>query len=290
MRPLLPLLLALGLGGCSSWIDQEPSCGLDVYEWSDDLLGYILAGPGDGTFDLDPVDTPRLAISGSYDYESGDFSWVTGYESGYWLRSSRTEGFGTAFHNGDLDIYLTETATDVLDAELVSATRVTRTGCSMTTESFSDPDAAEGFVASGAYASATKYEWEAVYEPYTYTGTVESDLTSTLVITTDDDSYWQDGISHPDGTTDTDWRGECYDNGYECVATQLDRFDGGYEITIAITDNRGDFFADYSADYDYDGAGVVHWAFADGTDCDLDVGADGSCVYTCSDGSDGDCS
>src|SRR4051812_11062603 len=98
---LLGLLL---LPGCSSWIDQESGCGFAVYSWSDDLLAHILTGDGSGAFDYDPDDTPRNDIKGMYDPANGDYDWSESYANSYYIKHTDVSGFGTVYHNGNLDL------------------------------------------------------------------------------------------------------------------------------------------------------------------------------------------
>lgn len=281
----LPLLV---LVGCSSWIDQPPACELDVYEWSDDLLAHILQGKGGGGFAYDPVDVPRQNIGGSYDVETGDFSWSVDYVNDYWLVGTAVEGYGTAYHDGDLDILFTETHEDVLDDSWTTTWRVKREGCNMTMEGIAE-GASSGLVREGRYQDDDSYSWSAEDNNYTYSGGMRRNLSRTVGIEAKDGSYSEYGTYKPEGDADIAWSGECYDTGYSCEATQHQRFDGGYDGDTTIFDNRGDEFARIREDYAYDGSGTSHWVFSDGTECDVNVDTDDNCTYSCSDGSDGRC-
>lgn len=289
MRFLPAALLPVLLAGCSNWIDRSPACKLDVYDWSDDLLAHILTGPGDGTFDYDPDDVPRQNLSGSYDYESGDFSWSVNYADDYWLVSTEVEGYGTAFHDGNLDVWYTETHTDILDDTWTDTWRVERKGCDVVAESWMG-GSSTSLVRSGSYKDDESYTWEGDLSGYHYFGGMRQNLSRTLGIEADDGSYVQASTAKPEGTSDTTWSGDCYDTGYTCEATEHERFDGGRESSVTILDAGGDVYVVINGDYSYAGVGEEHWSFDDGTECDLVTDAGGDCVYSCSDGSDGSCS
>lgn len=281
-------MLLLALAACTSWIDQKPACKLDVYEWSDDLLAHILTGPGDGTFDYDPEDTPRDSLSGRYKLKSGDFSWETGYVPDYWLHAASTTGFGTAYHNGDLDVRTTTTFTDVLGETWSVEDRVYREGCNMVTQSWTEGDEENVFEKTGSYDSDDSYHWSAAIPGYTFEGGNRRNLSYTWNQDAENGSYSESYAWSPTGKGEGVWTGECLDTGCTCDASYVRRFDGGQEQTIDIVCD-GAHYADYASDYGYDGAGTAHYTFADGSSCDLNVQADGSCGYTCSDGSTGPC-
>ena len=102
-----------------SWIDQPPSCDADPYAWSDDLVTYLSAGSGDGSFDLDPTDEPRSDIAGAYDPSAGEFAYDVRFADDYFIVAESVEdGVGTAWHNGDLDVEYVSKVEDKLGEKI----------------------------------------------------------------------------------------------------------------------------------------------------------------------------
>ena len=58
-----------------------------------------------------------------------DFYWYTTYANGYFLTKSTTQGIGTAYENGDLDVLLVEDVEDVLGDSWRYVSREERGGC-----------------------------------------------------------------------------------------------------------------------------------------------------------------
>lgn len=285
-------VLWLVLSGCSSWIDQAPACQKDVYEWSDDLLAHMLTGPGDGTFDYDPDDVPRQSITGSYDYATGDFGWDVAYADSYWLIASKVDGYGTVYHDGDLDLQYTETETDVLSVVTTTNYRVTRSQCQMTVSSWSAENESDRVDHTGSYTDDDTYAWTGTDGTYDYKGGMRRNLSHTYSATAQDGSYDVSVATKPEGTSDVTLSSAdnaCYDNGYTCTADWKVRFDGGRDGTQSIFASDGGLYASISFSDNYDGSGTAHWAFDDGMTCDTETNAQGACGYTCSDGTEGDC-
>lgn len=283
-------MIALLLVGCSSWIDQPPACSYDCYDWSDDLLAHILTGPGDGSFDYDPVDVPRQRIAGDYKLGSGEFYWDVTYAEAYYVDSTHVDGYGTAYHNGNLDILYSETSIDMLGDEFVTWNRVVRDGCAMRIQTWSEDDQSDLIDAVGEYDSDDSYHWSYEIDGYEYSGGFRRNLSRTWNVSNEDNTYVVAYTYKPDGTGEGDLEYPCQLGGdpYSCRDAQKLRFDGGTEGTLEVADGA-DVYVAIDYDYAYDGEGSEHWEFSDGTTCDLDVGADGSCQYACSDGSNGDC-
>ena len=280
------------LVGCSSWIDQAPACQKDVYEWSDDLLAHILTGPGDGTFDYDPEDVPRQSIKGSYDLETGDFSWDVAYADSYWLSATKVEGYGTVYHDGDLDLLYTAADTDVLAVTSRTNYRVTRSQCEMTVSSWTAADESDRVDHKGSYVDDDGYSWAGSDGTYDYQGGMRRNLSHTFGATAVDGSYDVSVATKPEGTADTTLTSAdeaCYDAGYTCSASWKTRFDGGRDGNQTIRARDGGTYATISFSDNYDGSGAAHWVFADGTTCDTESNAQGACAYTCSDGTEGSC-
>ncbi len=279
-------LALLVLPGCATWIDQEPGCEYNVYDWSDDLLAHIMSGDGSGEFDYDPADTPRNSLKGSYDVDSGDYSWSVDYASSYFLIDTQVEGYGTAYHNGDLDILQTITTTDVLADQYVSVERTKREGCQVTTATASDESMSDAFVQVGTYTDESTFEWEADVSGYSWQGSWHANLSRTETVVADDGSYTSQITTKPEGTADGDVA--FTSSGYDYSGTYLRRFDGGVEETLTQSQG-GETTANITTNYDYDGSGTETYRYPDGSKCDVVVTADQACSYTCSDGSSGSC-
>lgn len=280
------MLFALTLLGCSAWIDQEAACDQDVYYWSDDLLAYIMEGDGSGEFEFDPVDTPRTNLMGIYAAEDGDFAWVASYDQGYYLRKSEVQGFGTVFHNGNLDLLFTETVTDMLGDVFVSEHRVQRTGCNMTVASWpEDGSVDDAILMEGSYQGGSKWAWAFESGGYDYSGELRSDLTRTTVIEGDDYDY--ETVAGPDGITTGEFDIPCGDT-FTCEGTSTRNFDGSLDEHYQVLDD-GDDYAEVTTELDYDGSGVITYEFEDGPTCEYTYDEDGDCEYECDDDTDGDC-
>jgi hypothetical protein len=281
-------MFLLALVACTSWIDQRPACKYDVYEWSDDLLAHILTGEGDGAFDYDPEDVPRQKLTGSYKPASGNFAWEAAYAQDYWLHAAEVSGYGTAYHNGNLDVLYTETLTDALGEVSSTEHRVYRKGCSVVTDTWITGDEQNAIERTGEYDSDDSYHWEADIPGYHFQGGMRRNLSTTFNQDAENGTYSESYAWSPDGTAEGVWSGDCVDTGCNCDASYLVRFDGGEESDIHITCD-GEPYAEYHGIYEYSGAGTAHYDYADGSTCDLISDDDGSCRYTCSDGSQGNC-
>ncbi len=283
-------MVLLGFAGCVTWIDQEPACNQDIYEWSDDLLAFVLSGDGSGQFEFDPDDTPRTQVKGSYNPTTGDFVYNTGYDPAYFLARSETAGFGTAFHNGDLDLLFTTTVTDMLDAVFGTTYRVQRNGCDMTIASWdSSADIDSALRMTGRYSEDSVWSWTADVSGYTAQGSLRQNLTRTSQYEAVDGSYWSFTTSQADGLSDQEWRGDC--DPYSCEGTSARAFDG--TVTSAYTAFDGDdVYAEFSGVFAYDGSGTEEGTFfidGDTIACTYVTDADLDCTYACDNGDDGAC-
>lgn len=281
------MIVALMLG-CTSWIDQEPACDQDIYSWSDDLLAFVLTGDGSGEFDFDPEDEPRTSVSGEYQPGDGDFDWKAKYDEDYYVKNTKAVGFGTVFHNGDLDLLYTETVTDMLDVVTETAYRVQRDECDMTIATWpADQTSDNAFVMTGSYDDGEVWSWETDGDGYVAQGALRQNLSRTFQYEYDDGSWWQFSNTKPEGETDTEFTGECV-SGYYCEGTSVRHFEGDVESEIYVYD--GDTLEIYiTGEHDYDLSGVEHWEYKNGTECDLTTDSGGDCTYTCTDGQDGSC-
>ena len=272
--------------GCATWLDQEPACTFNAYDWSDDLLANIMSGDGDGTFDLDPEDTPRSGVVGSYNVNTGDYDWSISYAKQYFLKAGEVAGYGTAYHNGNLDILQTSTFTDSLGDAYVVNERTLRKGCGMTTETWTADDQSDLVTQSGKYTSDSEYVWSGDIAGYTWTGSRHANLSHTETITADDGTYYSQQTTKPEGIVEGDL--EYSDSGADYAGTTLRRFDGGQEFTLTMSEG-GQQSATIVGDYDYGGAGSETYTYPDGSTCTANVTSSGGCTYTCSDGSSGGC-
>lgn len=277
------------LGGCSTWLDGQPACNLGVYSWSDDLLAHILTGEGDGVFSYDPEDVPRVALDGKYDVENGDFSWTTDYADTYFLRNESVEGYGTSYHNGDLDLLYTRQVEDMLGESSTSNVRTKRTGCSMTIARWSEEDMGDLRVESGTYSDDETYQWEGTYGDYALSGALRSNLSHTLAYSLPDGSVDSFTAYKPEGTADEEVSGAWDNRGRTFEATVHTRFDGGREGSYTVLEDDGSLYLNLTTNYAYDGSGTETQVDADGGRCDLVVAANGDCSYSCDDGSSGSC-
>jgi hypothetical protein len=283
------MLFALTLIGCTTWIDQEPACGQDVYYWSDDVLAHILTGDGSGAFEYDPIDEPRTSIEGEYDPITGDFSWVEKYDQAYYLRRAQVDGFGTVYHNGNLDLYFETAITDMLDETYVTAYRVQRTGCDMSVASW---DAENGSVETaavreGSYEGGEVYEWTTSASGAAYSGSLRPTQLRTQQIQADDDSYWYFTTAKPDGITTTEFTAEC-GSGLYCEGEYVRMYDGSETEEYEAYDGD-ELYATIEGSYEYDGSGTQTVRAVGGDECVYTYDADGGCEYACDDGSDGAC-
>lgn len=273
------------LTGCTGWIDQEPACDEDVYAWSDDLLAYILTGDGSGSFDFDPADEPRVGIEGEYDAESGDFAYEVAYDRDYWLAEEAVEGWGTVYHDGDLDLYYVVRSEDVLGETWATDHRVERQGCDMAVWTWDhDADPADALLRFGAYDDDA-YTWTAEDTSGAYGGTLEDDLTRTgWWVSTDGGSEYE-LTEDPDGTAEYTY---LYSgDGATDQGSGARAFDGGWVVEGAYESRETEYT--YRWEVDYAGDGVAEFDFdGDVIACDVDQDGD-ECTMSCDDGNEYAC-
>lgn len=225
------LVLAV-LTGCSSWIDQEADCEYAIYDWSDDLLAYILAGDGSGAFELDPVDAPRTTISGEYAADDGDYEYDVEYDDDYWLKEQHVEGFGTVFHNGNLDLKHSVSSRDVLGETWAMFYRIQRNECEMAIASWADGDEANATTITGEYEDDTSFAWDMAYPGYTIRGGWDDTLAEWQLVAADDGTYRSESQTDPEeGETSYEYSAE----GYQGSAKF--RWDGSIIGEITFTDD-----------------------------------------------------
>ncbi|MFZ5481277.1 MAG: hypothetical protein ACOZNI_31245 [Myxococcota bacterium] len=231
-------MIALLLVGCSSWIDQQPACEYDIYDWSDDLLSHVLTGDGSGAFDYDPADVPRNGVAGEYDPDSGDFSWSESYAENYWIDDAEVEGYGTVFHSGDLDLLFTTTVTDMLGETWSQITRVQRSSCDMSMATYAEGGEDAAFVMDGSYDDDSAWLWFAESGGYEYRGALRKNLSRSVTIEADG-LYWFSNTT-PEGNTTYEATGGCpFGSRLWCEAEWTFQFDGGSDGTIVAYDGEG---------------------------------------------------
>jgi hypothetical protein len=287
------MLFGLLMVGCTSWIDREPACGKDVYSWSDDLLSYLLTGDGSGEFDFDPEDVPRGQVAGAYKPKSGDFDYETTYTGEFYISSSETSGFGTVYHNGDLDLLYETLSTDRLDEEFTNSYRVERQACKMTISSWAgESDATEAgvFTQTGEYTDDSTFEWTYGDGTYSWSGANRRNQSSTVIVEANDGSYFSKRSYVPEGTASEEWEGPCGGD-YTCAGVTDTRFNGDVVQDYSAFDGNTKI-ADMHWEYDYGGGGTGTGTFYDGNstiECSYEENSNGKCTYSCDDGSDGTC-
>ncbi len=131
MRPsLLPiaLILAACTGGPGANFGEDLACEHDPHEWYDNPFASVLQGDG-GEFDIDPYGEVVTSRVGTYDFETGDYGYATGYHADYPTIAASGEGYGTVHDDGDLDLITKVTYEDVLGERWAEQVRTRRTGC-----------------------------------------------------------------------------------------------------------------------------------------------------------------
>ncbi|GDX79632.1 hypothetical protein LBMAG42_14430 [Deltaproteobacteria bacterium] len=284
------LAMLLFLLACESlaptWIDQTPACDEEPYDWSDDLLSYVKSGPGDGSFDLDPLGEARTSIEGKYGTGDGSFAYRVSYGQDYWkLGAEVTDGVGTAWHNGDLDVEYLTTTTDRLDDESTTATRVLRQGCKQDWWTWNpDEDEPVYQAFSGTYDDGL-FSWEAEYEGGSWVGTLAPDSTRTIDIETDLEQHHY--VFAVDGTSEREF--EIDDATYTYEGDEETAWNGDISRSYKIRED-GDTVCSVEEEFDYDGDGTAHYECGgDDFDCEYSVKDNGDCSYECTNGDSGKC-
>ena len=285
---LLALVLACGPQPAKNWIDSAPTCAYTVQDWSDDLLMYIAQGDGSGAFSFDPQDEPRTSLEGEYDATSGDFEWSVNFDGDYFLDAVSAEGYGTVYHDGDLDLLWQQVTRDVLDATSTDWVRLERYGCEVERLSWAD-GSDDVFRVEGEYEDDTSFSWSADVPGYDWRGTMWSDATSRELIEADDGTYDYRTDTFADGTTESSFNLGCYD-AYTCVGEGETDFDGGSAQRFDVLDG-GDLVASIVTAFDYAGNGTQTFTYPNGdvVSCDFTIASSGACSYRCDDGDRGSC-
>ena len=241
--------------GCT-WVTEPAACEYPVYDWSDDLLGYMELGGGDA-FSLDPVDAPRDRITGVYNFENGNFDHEVLYAADYWLTSTRSRGYGTVWHNGDLDLLYSSEVEDTEDEDWKTWTRLERSGCRVELTSWADgaEDAATTIVGRYTDADTLAFEWDTSGFSFERVQTSALDVTETGEEEGGNWSY-ESTFSAADGTTVSETETV---TGDVVTTTEFEQaFDGDWDVRIDVQISGEDAYTvRCEAGYDGDGTRTV---------------------------------
>jgi hypothetical protein len=132
MRHLSLLALSLALCACGDEpgadLGQDLSCEFDPHDWYDNAFASVLQGEA-GVFDIDPIGDAVVQRTGSYDFETGDYDYVSTYADEHPYITVTGQGYGTVYDNGDLDLITKTVYSDVLGETWADQLRTERTGC-----------------------------------------------------------------------------------------------------------------------------------------------------------------
>lgn len=306
------LIASLILGACGGgFIQSDPRCNHDVFDWFGGLVMHLDQGD-DFKFNYAPPYGNVEKVVGGYVTENTntDFYWYTTYANGFYLRKSTTQGIGTAYVNGDVDLLLVEDVEDALDNTWRNVVREERGGCSGRMTSYTadvgDLDWADiqtqinkaSTVLNYTIVSPDRVDYTRIYAPsngkkWTRVGAWDSAL---------EDRYeetWENGeeegrnevvIQNDGKSIETFWHTYASNSGMqERIGTTQGHFSGAEhsEFTQGPVDKKPDW--DIVSDLEYDGSGSATWTHKSGTVCELNFKASGKCSYTCDDGTQGDC-
>ena len=291
--------LGLLLCGCGSgepaFKIKDRSCGEKFTDWYPDLTHHILQGEKSGSFSYDPSGEAARGLSGSYDLDSGDFSWSEEMNSDHYLVAKSIEGYGYAKANGDLDIIGTMALEDVADNEWSVDFRIVREGCDMETRrmSYSEGESTER-VETGTFGSDSyTYTRSTDYGSYTReeTGEVSNNLDYTNTIEINTDGYIRqatiEGNLGDDHALETFYQeSESNGNEYEFDGTIETFLDGSRVVKYDVRQPGQDTGSwDYELDYFGTGSGTYK---SGNMTCDIEFDQ-GECTYDCGSGNQGSC-
>jgi hypothetical protein len=303
----LVLLAPVALAGCGLPL----VCAKDPHDWYDqDNATYTLLNARfdsqKGNFDFDPIGKANTRRKGSYNLNTGDLAWVDSFDDGYWLTERKAEGYGTIYDNGNLDLLVKVTWTDVLDATWAQLLRIERTRCdaSVTRYAF-DPDwtvdhapAANG--ETGYWAEELRSDTKVTQYGEVVSGGVTTvhEVTCTQSVQRKDSWDYDGGVATGtrtdkyDGTGSGDWAQYAENAGgsFDYLGDDEYYFDGSwlrsYGIYTAGTNVlRGQVDLLYQYDGSASGTFVGYNSGNPTYTCDVTVTASGNCSETCDDGS-----
>jgi len=312
LSPALVLPSAL-LAGCG----LQLVCPHDPHDWYDFHNATYTMLEADfadnkGSFDFDPVSKANSRRRGSYSLKSGDLNWVDSYQGAHWMDERKVDGYGTIYDNGNLDLLVKVTYSDVLDDEWAELIRVERyrCECDMVRYEF-DPD---WTVDDPPAASAHTEYWAAeiksdtkvtMYGEYSDGGAkmVYNRETTDKVYYKDEWDYGDGGTvgetrMRYDGTGEGSWSqwGDAWGLDYDYLTDEEFYFDGSQLRTSDIFEaGSSTLLAHYSILYQYDGSATGDYEEYNAAgnvslSCDVTMDAGGAnCTLTCDNGHDYDC-
>jgi hypothetical protein len=316
MRSLIPATLVLGSGllaGCG----LDLVCPYDPHDWYDaDNATYTLLeadfSGNKGSFDFDPVGQSISRRKGSYNLNDGNLAWVDTYKGAHYLAERTVEGYGTVYDNGNLDLLVKVSWTDILEQRWAELLRIERYRCegNVTRYGF-DPDwTVEDAPSDNAHteywASEIKSDTKVtLYGEYSSSGSkMVMDRTCTDKVLSNTDWDYGDGAYvgstkwKYDGTGEREWSqfGAAFGADYDYHGDDEYYFDGSslqeYGVYNKGTDTLTGF---WSLLYQYDGAAAGTYtgynaAGNPSLECDVTITTNGNCTAACDDGQTYDCS
>ncbi len=307
------LLLASGLlSGCG----LDLVCPYDPHSWYDaenatyTLLESSVSGQT-ASYDFDPVGKANSRRKGSYHLASGDLAWVDSYQAAHWLEERKVEGYGTIYDNGNLDMLVKVSWTDVLADTWAELLRVERYRCEGNTTRYSfDPEwtiehAPDPTAHTEYWASEIKSDTKVtLYGEYS-SGSSKMVMNRTCtdkILRTDEFDYGDgayEGTStyRYDGTGESHWAqwGAANNTDSDFVGDNEYYFDGSSLQEYGVYDAGSDSLAAFwSMNYEYDGSAVGSYtgynaAGNPSLQCDVTITTNGSCSAVCDDGNTYDC-
>jgi hypothetical protein len=301
MRPrsliVIPALLAFT--GCGLLdrgnLKGRGACEHNFVSWWGDLSTYVDQGDAEGTewvFEVDPPEQWITSAKGTYDESSGDFDFTRRYLPRHTIAEYDAEGYGTVYEDGDLDVIVNISATDVLGVSGAWTERHERAGCvgSVTTtyegndpvrmdyevvsdnriEGLIEIDPGGGFyeqrlafLSGGAQTRATEYDIISEL----YQDSIEQDADGTY-----EGEFFQSGDGvESEGTLGGDISGASW--------AKYEQRENG-EVVVIV---------DQRLNYDGSGQQIVEYPQENLT-CTFTFEANGaSCEYQCDQGQSGDC-
>lgn len=109
------------------------ACEHNFVSWWGDLSTYVDQGDAEGSewvFEVDPPEQWIVSAKGRYHEADGDFFFSRRHLARHYLVDYLATGYGTVYEDGDLDVLVNITTTDILGVTRDSSERHERVGCS----------------------------------------------------------------------------------------------------------------------------------------------------------------